>query len=202
MSGILDKIRIRKFQKLNWHRPGPVLKNLRYIETHALDPKMNKRERNLRTNTLKEWREARDAAIFAYGIENQLLKAPIFVAKSEESDYDFVLRWVINETESFAPVQLKELPPDELNSEITLDDLYHKLEKYSGTDDLVVVIKINRRGRFNWMPWQRKNKLPIKELWFFGCTTEDQSKWFFVGDILDEPRFFEFEYPVGEPEFA
>ena len=103
---------------------------------------MDERVRRLRTNKLKQLREGRDAAIFAYGLETQVLKVPVWFANAEQSDYDFVVRWVKEENEYFYPVQLKELPPEDLNTTESLDRIYDKLEKYSGADDLLVAMNL------------------------------------------------------------
>jgi len=164
---------------------------------------MEEKIRRLRTNELKNWREARDAALFVFGISDQVLKIPMFVAKSEKSDYDAVMKWIKGEEEFYYPVQLKELPPDDLNLEIALDDIYAKLEKYSGTSDLAVAIKVNRRMTLNYKPWYGENKPRVKEIWLFGCVSADQSKWFIYGDVLkNNPRYREFNYPDGQPNIT
>ena len=102
----------------------------------------------------------------------------------------------------FYPVQLKELPPDDLNPEISMDDLYDKLDKYSGTDDLSVAIRVSRAGTLRWEPWPRPKRPTIRELWYFGCTSADQLTWFICGDILQRPVFHEFTYPTGVPAMS
>ena len=101
----------------------------------------DERTRRLRTNSLKEGREGRDSALFAYGIRDQVLRHPVWIAKSENQDYDFVMRWIQDESDFYCPVQLKELPPEDLNPQIALED-----QKYSGVQDLLVAIRVNRRG--------------------------------------------------------
>ena len=199
-----ERIRVRQFERLRWHQPEPVLRNLRYIETHVLlDDAMDDRVRRLRTNDSKDWREARDAAIFCYGLRCSAVNESVSVAKSECDDFDCVLRWVTGERIHYCPVQLKELPPDDLNPSVTLEDIYKGLEKYSGETDLAVATKVNRQGRLYYRPWERPDRPPIKELWLFGCLSADQSQWFIYGDVLGSPRYHEFAYPTsGGPVFA
>ncbi len=181
---------------MEWAEPKGVLINLRTIEMN-LPEGMDEKVRRLRTNQLKEWREARIAALFSYGMSSTVLRVPVLVSKSEAKDFDFVMRWRVEDRDFFYPVQLKELPPDDINPSVTLDDIFDKLEKYSGAADLSVAIHINRRMRFDFQPWSRKPRPRINELWYLGCESADQSKWFLYGSTLKKnPRKYEFSYPV------
>jgi hypothetical protein len=101
------------------------------------------------------------------------------------------------------PVQLKELPPEDLNPGVALEQILGKLNKYSGADDLSVVLLINRRMTFEYRPWASDKRPNIKELWYFGCISQDQSKWFLYGSVLaNMPRYHEFDYPVGKEDVA
>lgn len=198
----VPKITDRKLKSLTWVDPKQVLINLRWLETN-MAPDTDERVRRLRTNKLKEWREARSAALFAYGMGQEVLQKHILVAKAEEMDFDFVMRWADDKADFFCPVQLKELPPADLNAEITLTDILSKLSKYSGPEDLSVAVHINRRMKFEHQPLSGAQKPKIKELWYFGCKSEDQSLWFLYGSLLrNEPRLYEFAYPTGEPNIA
>ena len=203
MSGNrVDPIRTRSMRKLQWHDPEEVLINLRYIELH-LSPDTNEKIRRLRTHSLKEWREGREAALFAYGLGKKVLGHKVSVAKSEAMDYDCIIAWRTEDREYFYPVQLKELPPKDLNSEITLDSIYDKVETYRGETDLSVAIHVNRAMRLDYRPWDRPENPRINELWLFGCTSPDQNNWFIYGNVLhSQPQFREFDYPSGEPNFA
>ncbi len=74
--------------------------------------------RNLRTNTLKELREGRDAALFSLGA-SRALGVPVGFARYEAADYDFVLTARIGDVQHFSPIQLKEWVPPDLNPEQT-----------------------------------------------------------------------------------
>ena len=187
---------------MQWVDPRQVLVNLRWVEAN-LPSTMDERIRRLRTNQLNEWREARLAALFAFGIGDQVLKTPTQVSKTERRDFDFVMRWESDNADHFYPAQLKELPPDEINPRVSLNDIYDKLEKYSGANDLSVVICLNRRSRFEHQPWSRVPRPRIKELWYLGCKSPDQSIWFLFGCALrSDPRMYEFRYPDGESNVA
>ncbi len=185
-----------------WVDPKQVLVNLHYVELNLPD-QMDDRVRRLRTNELREWHEARHAVLFAFGIANQVLKTPVLVSKSQDLDFDFVMKWRAHDTDHFYPAQLKELPPDDLNPDVTLKDIFNKLKKYSGTQDLSVVICLNHRARINLEPWGGSEKPRIKELWYLGCEAPDQTRWFLYGSILsNNPRKYEFRYPEGTPNIG
>lgn len=101
-------------------------------------------------------------------------------------------------------MQLKELPPEDLNSEVQLENIFEKLKKYSGENNLSVAININRKLKsFNLLQDLVTNQLKIKELWYFGCKSPDQSKWFLYGSLLKRnPVYVEFNYPEGEHNLA
>jgi len=106
----LSSLEDRQFQGLKWVDPKQVLVNLRWLEAN-LPEHMNEKVGRLRTNQLKEWREARAAALFSYGIGTAVLGTNTQVAKVEDRDFDFVMRWSDEKATFYYPVQLKELPP-------------------------------------------------------------------------------------------
>jgi hypothetical protein len=181
---------------MEWVDPKQVLVKLRQIELN-LPTDLDEKVRRLRTNHLKPLREARIAAQFAYGMSDQILRVPVLVSTSEVRDFDFAIRWQIGGNHHFFPVQLKELPPDDLNPSITLDDVYDNLGRYSGSNDLSVVIHVNRKMQFNYQPWTREQQPLIRELWYLGCESADQAKWFLYGSALERnPRKYDFSYPA------
>jgi hypothetical protein len=196
-----DPIQLRCFRRLAWQNPRQVLVDLRFVETNILPIDMDHRIRRLRTNDFKREREARDAALFVYGMATQVLKTPVWFANWESSDFDFVAKWITGDVECFCPVQLKELPPKDMNSEASIDYLLQKVDRYSGVENLTVAILLNRPGRLLLSPWKQKRKRAIGELWYFGCNSPDQSTWFLFGNVLEDPNLYEFEYPTGESRF-
>ena len=195
----LSKLEDRQFGGLKWVDPTQVLINLRRLEAN-LPERMNEKVRRLRTNQLKESREARAAALFSYGIGKAVLGTNTQVAKVEDRDFDFVMRWSDEKANYYYPVQLKELPPDDLNPDVSLEDILAKLAKYSGPQNLSVAVQINRRMRLEHRPLTSDSKPHLLELWYFGCASEDQSRWFLYGSALKaNARHYEFEYPEGTP---
>lgn len=199
MERPIDNIQRRGFDELNWYDPKQVLINYRQVEMNFpdnLDPKV----RRLRTNKLKELREGRDAAIFSFGMSERVLELPVLVAKSEKSDYDFIMRWIKEEKEYFLPVQLKELPPEDINPVVQIEHIYEKLKKYNGENDLLVAIKLNRAIKsFDLNSYKSEENLKISELWYFGCSNPEQSKWFLHGSLLENnPQFYDFAYPESD----
>ena len=190
---MMVNVELNAWAKLQFHDPESVLRELRKIQVELLPRMTDKRVRNLRTPQLKAEREARDAAIFAHGI-GKVLGAKVLMARSESSDYDFVTCWRSDDVLSFCPVQLKELPPEELNANISIASLLEGLAQPSASSDTVLAVKLNREMRFEY-PVQVPGSLRFRQLWFFGGVSEDQNNWFLYGDALAEAAFINFFYP-------
>ena len=125
------------------------------------------------------------------------------VSKVEASDYDFVIQWVANGIVNYLPVQLKELPPSDLNADVSLQDILNGLTKYSGLADLAVLIHLNRQFRFEYYPEAHDADARIRELWFLACAAEDQSHWFLYGDVVGkQARRYDFQYPTRDESAA
>jgi hypothetical protein len=103
-------IRLNAWGKLSFHDPEPVLKKLRRVEREVVPFVADPDARELRTHILKAEREARDAAIFAYGM-GQSMNTKVLMARDESQDHDFVTCWKADGELRFCPVQLKELVP-------------------------------------------------------------------------------------------
>lgn len=191
---VLDGIRTNTWAKLSFADPEFELRRLRGMQI-ALAPLAGPAKvKNLRTNKLNWARQRREAAIFTYGVRTCVLKRPAFYAMCEEGDLDFVVSWNQHDTQHFAPVQLKEVVPSSTNPKATLESALHKLSKYTDSSDLIVAIHLNQRGRTNF----RSLTVPsinIAELWIFGASRPDQSRWFLVGDLLRQAEYHEFDHP-------
>src|SRR2546421_10068974 len=113
---------INLWRSLPFYEPATILRNLRRIEQQLADVDMDERVRRLRTPGLKTYREARDAALFVYGMG---LAKGVAMAYTpfERSDYDFVATWTEGTTQHFCPVQLKELVPADLNPGASIEEL-------------------------------------------------------------------------------
>ncbi|TAJ20231.1 MAG: hypothetical protein EPO60_05685, partial [Rugosibacter sp.] len=123
----MDRSRLRAIQSLEFRDPRQFLVELGELECRlaasVLDPKI----KGLRTNKLKEWREARDAALFCYGM-GQRIGQTVFLARGESQDYDFIAAWVVGDVQYFVPVQLKEVVPSDLNGTTSLKEIIDSLK--------------------------------------------------------------------------
>ena len=201
-----DRIKLRQFSQLEYLKPEPVLQNFRSLEKRlkeqpALTASLNDRELRLRTDKLKKPREARLAAIFAYAIQECVLGVPVGFAPDEDSDYDFVLSWKSDTEPLFSPVQLKELPPDDINPKVSMKNIIGKLDKYSDSKDLTVAIHYNRQEHFEYGPWLQIKSVPVAQIWFFGGCSPDGNDWFLYGDLMkNPPLFYRFRYPSQDQD--
>jgi hypothetical protein len=170
------------------------LVELRKLEPRVMSSALSAKAKELRTNRLKEWRELREASLFCLGM-GQRIGQPVFLARGESQDYDFVATWAAGQTQYFAPVQLKEVVPTELNAASSIESVIRSLAKYVDSEDLTVAVYLNRKVLFDpravVIP-----PLPIAALWVFGSITPDQSEWGLWGNLLEEPEGSRFEYPI------
>lgn len=151
--------------------------------------------KNLRTHDLRPLRELREACLFCHGM-TECTGQKFFVAHEEAQDYDAVATWVVGDLQSFAPIQIKEVVPHEVNPTASVREVIAGLEKYVSSEDLTVAIHLNRVVKgFNpseiIVP-----PLKIAALWMFGAIAPDQSRWAIWGNFLDELEAAEFAYPT------
>jgi len=183
-----------EWTKLEYFDPKVVLPNLREIREQVSMTDTPEKIASLRTSVLKSERESWDAAIFSQLLSLTIGKK-IFFSRYQDSDFDSIFTWDDNGTQCYAAIQLKELVPEHTNATATLNDILMKLNKYSGHNDLIVGIKLNRRESFDFMSLNIKN-LQISELWMFGLTSESQNNWSLFGEFLSgEPRQYEYNLP-------
>jgi len=92
---------------------------------------------------------------------------------------------------------LKEWCPEHIGKKPkSLNEELEKLQKYSG-GDLVVAYYLNRVAKnFNWKDLILPD-LDISELWFFGGLSPKQDRWVLIGDMLNNPQLFKFNYPMS-----
>ena len=190
----MNQIRIREFEKLEYRDPRPFLVKLRLLQEVVVNSETPEVVKNLRTNTLKRIRELRDTTIFTYGLSN-IIGQTVFLAEREAQDYDFVTRTINDRSIFYTPLQLKEVPPDQLNQKSSVQSVVDSLTKYGDSDDLVVAIKVNRPIHFDpaaiIIPHLR-----IGGLWVFSALAEDQSEWGLWGDFLRDQIGMRFAYPT------
>ena len=185
--------RLNHWGKLEYHDPAVILRRLRALEIEISGLKIDPQVLRLRTQELKKYREWRDAAVFCYGI-GLVQGWSIMYATEERSDYDFVTRWHVDTETFFCPVQLKELPPADLNPTVSIEQILRGSSKVVRKSSTVLAVKLNRRDQLDLtniaipsLPWQ--------QLWFFWSMTPDASRWALYGDAFNAPGQFEFEYP-------
>ncbi|MBH1975926.1 MAG: hypothetical protein I8H95_06310 [Rhodocyclales bacterium] len=189
----MDRSRLREIQNLEFRDPKDFLIELKKLEGQLVASVLDPKVRRLRTNNLKEWRETRDAALFCYGM-GQRIGQTVFLARGESQDYDFVASCMVGDVQHFAPVQLKEFVPSELNSTTSLKKIIDSLNKYGDSKELTVAIRLNRQVHFDPQTVVVP-QLRIAALWVFGSISEDQTEWGLWGDFLEKPEGSRFLYP-------
>jgi hypothetical protein len=169
--------------------PERALRSLRSVQLAPALQELGPNVKNLRTNGLKRHREIRQACLFCFGM-SQKIGQTVWVYPIEDADFDFVAGWEVDKKRHFAPTQLKELVPDELNPKATLQTIVDGLVKYPQSENLTVAVHLNKSKRFD--PNQIVfPKLNIAALWVFGSTSEDQSEWFCMVICLNKrPTLF------------
>jgi hypothetical protein len=191
----VNSIRLRQFGSLLFSEPGPFLLKLRELEHQVARSNLPERMRQLRTNELKPWRELREAALFAYFM-GERIGVPVLVARGEAQDYDFVVTWESKSARNYAPIQIKEVVPADINPAASVLAVIDSLSKYGSSSDLTVVIHLNQRTAFDPRTLQVP-KLPIGALWMFGAVSPDSNHWALWGDFLVDPFGSRHEYPTG-----
>jgi len=190
--GGVARDRARAFGSLTYRDPREVLVELRRVE-RLIPPGTDPKIRHLRTHELRDVRELRLASLFCYGW-GQISVQPMLVAHAEAQDYDAVATWIDSDTANFAPIQLKEVVPTDLNPEATVQAVIDDLTKYRDSRDLTVAVHLNQSARFSPLALKIP-KLDIASLWIFGSVTPDQSRWGVWGNFLETIQYGEFAYP-------
>ncbi len=182
---IHDQLRIRALLQRDVIDPALLLKRLAALDAAYA-------AKRWRTREFKELREMKDACLLAYGL-SKALETDVAVVRGEVEDYDFALRAVGDDGIQFVGVQLKELPPEDLNPLVTLEELLGRLAAGPATD-ATLVIRINRQG---YIPDEALSavKLPYAEVFYLWATSPDGLRWCIYGDAMQQPRRYEFAYP-------
>ena len=180
----MDRIRLRELQRAEYRNPADFLIALRGLESTFASSTLEPSVKHLRTNDLKEWREAREAALFCVGFA-QRIGQPVFMRREESQDYDFVATWVDGDEQHFAHVQLKEVVPESLNTNSSVEQIIQSLIKYVDSKDLMVAIHLNRKVHFDPKTLVVP-PLRIAALWVFASVSPDQSEWGLWGNFLEQ----------------
>jgi hypothetical protein len=180
-----------KRAKLNRINPADVLKQFRPLAVGA-DPKV----KGLRTAKLKRRREIVEASLFCYGLSCRT-ERPVWVIDHEGADYDLVATWENNGDNYLAPTQLKEVIQKRVNPEASVQSVIDGLAKYPVSTGLTVAIRVNQEGMLD-LDEITIPPLPIAALWIYGSMSQDGSRWFLSGNLLQpEPdEGWIFDYPA------
>jgi len=189
-----DELRMRGWRKRNWVDPSRILRGLRAIELGIAGQPMDPKVRALRTRPLRKFNEGRQAALFCHGISG-LLGTTLYFAPLEAEAHDCVTMHVVGDTETYTPLQLKELVPTAMNPDTTLEGIFEDLRKYANATDTVVAVYINRRGTTD-LNAIKVPRLSLGELWLFWAASEDLSRWQLYGDLLKDATVHDFSYPT------
>ncbi|MCR9093369.1 MAG: hypothetical protein NXI30_04060 [bacterium] len=197
-TDVNEQITLRRWAAYDYHDPAVVLGKLRSVQLAFDLSEVPGDIANLRTRGLAVHREARDAAFFTLGIASRL-GLTVGYAPVEDDDYDFVTVVKHDDGDLFAAVQLKELPPDELNPGITLQALLETAAtRYSGTERTILAVHVNRVGTLNYGALQLPD-MPFAEVYLFGSTEPDQSRWVLIGDLTGDVEVTYFDHPEPIP---
>lgn len=184
----------REWLAYEFHDARAVLLKLNELEREIAGITMDDRVRRLRTRSLRPYHERRQAAIFCYGM-GVVCGTQVAFAPVENEDFDCIACWMNGDHQVFTAIQLKELPPSDLNPTATLDSELQKLTKYARSHDLVVAFHVNRRTNVTFSDLVIP-KLPISELWFFGSVAPDGREFMIWGNALADPQYHQIAYPT------
>jgi hypothetical protein len=191
-----DPIKLRKWDALSFRDAKTDLINLgklqtRLAQSHGISPEVA----NLRERDLRQYLQWRQAALFCYLVQAATGKASLAYTVVEDEDYDALACWIDGDTKHYAPIQLKELVPESLNSAASLEAELGKLAKYATSQETVVAVHVNRAGRLEFSSL-KPPKARVREIWLFGALSPDQRSWFLYGDLMAQPQFHEATYPT------
>lgn len=177
-------IRLKEWMRLDYCDPEPLLVKLRaFAQSDAWQSQPYKISA-LRTRELKPYLERRQCAIFAY-LMSHVVSSRVDVAYCEAGDYDSVMRYRYQDEIRFVPVQMKELVPEFLNPQQSLQILVDALKhRYPDSSDLTVAVHVNRNTTIQCDQLNVEG-LQLQGLWIFGGHSEDQVEWRVVGNLLD-----------------
>lgn len=185
----------KAWTEYTYYDPTIVLPKLRIVRETFAASDTQKRIKNLRTNHLKRERESWDAAIFCK-LLSLATGENILFSREEDEDFDSIFFWENEEGQNFAPIQLKELVPHELNPQASLSKILDGIRAKYCSPDLIVGIRLNQRTQLKLQSIDLSG-LQLRELWMFGATSPDRSKWSLFGEFLSgniNQHEFDLEY--------
>jgi len=185
-----DNIQIREWESLKYHDPVAVLRKIRCLEQLVSDSSLPNKAKRLRTNKLNKHREGRDAALFCLGMK-VVLKTDVFFALIENQDYDFV----VLRSDGYCPVQLKEVVPEDLNRDSSIENTLEKFKKYPGSGQTVAAIRVNRGLVDVNLDEIKCPNVSMNSVWLFGACSPDGQNWFIYGDMLGDAHLCKYTCP-------
>jgi len=186
---------LRFWRTLKYFDAAEALLALQKAEVAMAHEIVEGRVARLRTASLKPFREARDAALFAHGM-SAYLGARVLFSPTERDDYDFVTCVEYEGTSYFTPVQLKELVPADLNPGASLEGLLAKLRAKPVYSNTALAIRLNRDMKGFGFSADDFVGLPFREVWLYWASSPDATRWRLVGDCLSLPRSVDYTYPT------
>ncbi|MCK5613865.1 hypothetical protein KAR91_69020 [Candidatus Pacearchaeota archaeon] len=190
----MNNVLFNQWGKLKYFNPREELIELRRVEILPQRFQLNEKDRALRGNKYSKCRQFRQAALLCYGIGECVLKTKIGFSPFEDSDFDFISIHKENDCAYYSRIQLKEVVPDYINPNASIEKVLEGLKKYNSRD-LTVGIHVNQRISLK-INEIKVPKLNISGIWLFGSKDEFQVKWFLCGNLLKDPNVYEFSYPI------
>ena len=136
--------------------------------------------RKLRGQRQKLEREAWHAILFARAYECyfRLTGMRVRIETQECSAHDATIQWIENDLTQELKVQLKELPPESLNADISLSELLAKsIEKYPPSPDITMAVFICRTHPGYQVEIPENG---FAGLWLFGFTGIGKPEFIFL----------------------
>jgi hypothetical protein len=189
-----QSLTLREWERLRYEDPERILVGLRRLAADHHLGDLPYKVASLRSRELREYGENRQCALFCQGLR-QAKGIKMEYAQLERADYDFVGRFEKDGFLNYFPIQMKEVVPEGLNSESSLQVELDKLTKYADSTELVIAVHINRVTTVHLS----KLVIPtanIGALWLFGANDLSQSTWTIIGDLMRPGAAgYEFAYP-------
>jgi hypothetical protein len=171
--------------------PASYLKGRRPL-TSGADPRV----KGLRSNAFRKEHTLVEASLFCHGLSCRRGQPIWIVDDKEDHAYDFVATRKENDDDYFAPTQLKEVFKKHLQNpkpsiQSVIDDLG---DRYAG---FTVAIRINQTTISDLDEIIIPPTLRISALWVYAATSQDGSRWFIHGNLMEsKPESWFFDYPV------
>jgi hypothetical protein len=138
--------------------------------------------------------ETIDGAVFTLGM-GELWKRPTAYSPTEGYNQDCLIAvdgpFGEGAVGGFGSVQLKQFGPGSTRQGQSLNEFLAELEgKYCDPNELYLAISVNRAYEIDLRAIVVPPRLreQVMELWLFGRSQDERSRWFFYGDMLDKPR--------------